>query len=69
MSRLLHRFKLRCRDAARLLLARENRPLGPLERLSLRAHLLICTACTNFDGQVRFMRAAMGTWKRYRDDE
>ena len=58
---------LSCREATRLMLEGENRPLGPVERLQLRAHLAICTACTRFQGQVGFMRQAMGQWRAYRD--
>lgn len=58
---------LSCREATRLMLEGENRPLGPVERLQLRAHVAICTACTRFQGQVGFMREAMGRWRSYRD--
>ena len=58
---------LKCREATRLLLERENRVLGPLERVALRAHLAMCSACTRFDGQVKFMRGAMARWRNYRD--
>ena len=60
-------LKLSCREATRLLLEREQRPLGPVETLTLKAHLAVCTACTRFDGQVRFMREAMRQWRGYRD--
>jgi hypothetical protein len=65
----MNRLKLRCRDATRLLLEREERSLGPVERLALKAHLLVCTACTRFDGQVKFMRGAMARWRAYTDRE
>jgi hypothetical protein len=60
-------LRLRCREATKLLLERENRPLGPVERLALRAHLAICDACTKFDGQVKLMRGAMARWRSYTD--
>lgn len=58
---------LSCREATRLMLEGENRPLGPVERLQLRAHLALCTACTRFQGQVGLMREAMSQWRAYRD--
>jgi len=58
---------LSCREATRLRLEGEERPLGPVERLSLRAHLAICTACTRFESQVSLMRGAMKQWRGYRD--
>lgn len=60
-------FRLKCREAARLLTERELRPLKAVERVALRAHLLACTACTRFDGQLSLMRGAMARWRAYRD--
>ena len=60
---------LKCREATRLLLERENRPLGTMERVALRAHMAMCTACTRFDGQVKFMRGAMAKWRGYRETD
>ena len=57
--------KLTCREAARLLLQREHRQLGPLERLGLRLHLAICEMCTRFNGQVSLMNRAMDRWRNY----
>jgi hypothetical protein len=61
--------KLTCREATRLLLERENRPLGAVERLRLRLHLSVCVMCTRFTGQVRLMNRAMDRWRRYTDEE
>jgi len=36
---------LSCREASRLITARLDRALGPIERLGLRLHLRICDAC------------------------
>jgi hypothetical protein len=62
-------LKLTCREAARLLLQREHRPLGPLERLGLRLHLGICGMCTRFNGQLRLMNRAMDRWRHYGGDD
>ena len=61
--------KLTCREAARLLLEREHRRLGPMERLGLRLHLGICEMCTRFDGQLRLMHRAMERWRNYGEEE
>ena len=61
--------KLTCREAARLLLQREHRRLGPLERLGLRLHLGICEMCTRFNGQLTLMDRAMDRWRNYGADE
>lgn len=56
-----------CREAARLISEREERPLGWGESLALRLHLRICDACPRFERQVRVMREAMAQWRRDRD--
>ena len=63
-------FRPTCREVTRLVLERENRPLGLAERLRVRMHLAICLMCTRFTGQVRLMERAMAQWKAYseRDD-
>jgi hypothetical protein len=60
---------LSCREAARLVLAAEDRRLNLSERLRLRVHMAICQGCPNFQQQVDFMRSAMGRWRRYVDPE
>jgi hypothetical protein len=61
--------KLTCREATRLLLEREHRRLGPLERLGLRLHLGICEMCTRFNGQLSLMNRAMERWRHYGGDD
>jgi len=48
-----------CKEASRLLSQAQDRRLGWLERLKLRAHLALCDFCSRFDDQLRFMREAM----------
>lgn len=64
-------MKLRrtCREAAALILAREDRVLPLPDRLALRMHLMVCKACPRFADQVRLMGEAMGRWRRYAEDE
>ena len=52
-----------CKEASRLLSQQQDRPLGWLEGLKLRAHLALCDVCTRFSAQLRVMRQAM---QRYR---
>jgi hypothetical protein len=48
-----------CKEASRLLSQAQDRRLGALERLKLRAHLSLCDFCTRFERQLAFMREAM----------
>jgi len=41
-----------------------DRPLSLRERLSFRMHLMACTACSRFDGQMQFMRSALSRFSR-----
>lgn len=54
-----------CRQAAALLIAREDRALSLPDRLALKLHLLACQACPKFENQVLTLRAAMGRWRHY----
>ncbi len=64
-------MSLNCREATRIVLEGEDRALAWHERLRVRLHLRMCSACTNFVGQVRLMRGALDRWKTYTegDDE
>ncbi|MBU6492246.1 MAG: zf-HC2 domain-containing protein [Burkholderiales bacterium] len=53
------KFKLTCHQAHRLVVERMDRQLGSLERVRLRAHLVICDACTIFARQMRLLRRAV----------
>ncbi|HEY1391755.1 MAG TPA: zf-HC2 domain-containing protein [Methylibium sp.] len=58
-----------CREAAALMLSRQERDLPWVERLALRIHLAACDACPRFDAQVRFMQEAMRQWRHYSETE
>ena len=60
----LHRT---CRDVTRLVLESQDRPLRPLESVSLRLHWMICERCRRFRQQQRLMRVALNRWRSYRD--
>lgn len=52
-----------CREVTRLVLEAEERPLPWPDRMRIRLHLSMCQACTRFNGQVAFMRRALGQWR------
>jgi Putative zinc-finger len=54
-----------CREAAALLVAREDRTLPWADRLALRLHLLACTACPRFARQMLTLRNSMKQWRNY----
>jgi hypothetical protein len=58
-----------CKEAAALLVAREDRPLPLADRVALRLHLAACKACPVFEQQLLTMRQALGRWRRYTDGE
>lgn len=49
---------MNCKQATQLLSQGQDRKLGLMERIGLRLHLLICSGCTNFNKQMRFIRSA-----------
>jgi hypothetical protein len=57
-----------CRQAAALLIAREDRALSLPDSVALKLHLLACKTCPRFENQVLTLRAAMGRWRHYADD-
>jgi hypothetical protein len=62
-------FLRSCREVARLVTLREERPWDWRERIAVRLHMQICDACPRFERQVAFMREAMGRWRNYSGDE
>ena len=54
-----------CREAAALLIAREDRALSLPDHVALKLHLMACGACPKFENQVLTMRAAMKRWRNY----
>ncbi len=63
----MSKLNLSCREASRLISESRDRDLALGEKLTLRIHLGLCTACSRFTKQLDFLRDAM---KRYpeRDD-
>lgn len=58
-------LKLTCKEAAALMLAREDHALSLANRAALRLHLAICKACPHFENQLLTMRHAMKRWRGY----
>ena len=52
-----------CKQAAALLVAREDRSLSLSDQVALRLHLLACKACPQFENQMLTMRLAMARWR------
>ena len=57
-----------CREAAALMIAREDRALGVADRVALYFHLLACKACPTFERQVLTLRNAMRQWRKYSEN-
>lgn len=57
-----------CKEAAALLVAKEDRPLPLADQLALRLHLAACDACPRFEAQLRLMRRAFDRWRHEGDD-
>ena len=52
-----------CREAAALLIAREDRALKLPDHIALKLHLMACDACPKFENQLLTLRAAMKQWR------
>jgi len=62
------RLKRSCKEVAALVIAREDRDLPLTERLALRLHMTICSACPKFERQILTMRNMMKPWQNYEAD-
>jgi hypothetical protein len=54
---------LTCHQASRLITARLDRPLNPIERVCLRLHLSICSACPVVIRQLDMIHDGMHDWR------
>ena len=52
-------IKPTCKEVHRLVSERMDRDLNVVEKTRLRLHMMICDACSNFSGQMKFIRRAM----------
>ena len=60
-------FRRTCKEAAELVIAREDRHLKLNDAVALKLHMLACKACPEFENQVRTLRVAMGKWRNQLD--
>jgi hypothetical protein len=58
-------FRRTCKEATALMVAREDRALAWPDRVALRLHLAVCSACPRFERQMLTMRNAMRQWRNY----
>jgi hypothetical protein len=54
-----------CKEVTALVIAREDRALGLIDRVALRMHMGMCAACPKFERQILVMRNAMKQWRNY----
>ena len=52
-------LKPTCREVHRLVSEGMDRELNLVERTRMRLHLVVCKACTRFNGQMTLLRKAM----------
>ncbi|WP_426192705.1 zf-HC2 domain-containing protein [Massilia sp. DWR3-1-1] len=52
-------WKPTCREVHRLVSESMDRELTLVERGRMRVHLVMCTACTRFNGQMALLRSAV----------
>lgn len=58
-----------CKQVTVLLVAREDRQLGRIDRLALRLHMLVCSTCPNFERQMLVVRDGLRRWRNYEDSD
>jgi hypothetical protein len=58
-----------CKEAAALLVAREDRVLPLADQVALRLHLAVCEACPRFERQLDLMRRAFGRWRHQMEEQ
>lgn len=58
-----------CKEAAALMVAREDRALPVADRVALYFHLMACKACPRFEKQLLTLRNSMQQWRHYREND
>jgi len=48
-----------CKEVHRLVIAGQDRKLPLPERIAVRVHLMMCSACRQFESQMKFLREAV----------
>ena len=58
-----------CKEAAALLVAREDRALPASDRVALYFHLMACKTCPRFEKQILTLRNSMRQWRHYSEND
>jgi hypothetical protein len=58
-----------CKEAAALMVAREDRALPFFDHAALRLHLMACKACPRFEKQLLTLRNSMRQWRHYSEND
>jgi len=58
-------LRVTCKQAASLLIAREDREIALSEKVALRLHIYACKACPNFEQQILIMRKSLKLWRNF----
>ena len=48
-----------CKEVHQLVIEGQDRKLSLAERIAVRVHLMMCSACRRFETQMQFLREAM----------
>ncbi len=62
------KLMMTCKQAAALLVAREDRQLKFSDKVGIRLHILACKTCPNFEKQLLAMREGLNQWRHYGGD-
>lgn len=62
-------LRVTCKQAASLLIAREDREIALPEKVALRLHIYACKACPKFEQQLLIMRKSLKLWRNYSAEE
>lgn len=60
---------INCHQVTRLVSESQERQLGLKERMSLKMHVAMCSACRNFSRQIPFIHDSMRAYADGRDEE
>jgi hypothetical protein len=64
-SKIVMPLRRTCKEAAALMVAREDRALAWADRTALRLHLMACKACPRFERQIISMQNSLKQWRNY----
>lgn len=65
----MYPFRRTCKQAAAIVVAREDRTLSLTDRVGLKLHIAICTGCKRFERQILTVSSAMKQWRNYSESD